>query len=227
MRTVTRLLFPSLALALCAARASAQHCLGSVGFEDSRYQVGAMGLASNGMKGWAAGGGSGTNNGDFLRISLGQSDYDNLPFIITSYSLVTGYQFPVQGSMKMELCPYLMALNEKGTGKTSTGARTGVNSSTVAVGGALGWVAFSSRDVKVLPSASAEFRYLSGGGTGALQGTTGSRRNSFFLATVSLGVTIRDRVTILPSASVPLAIRGAKTVYSLGASFSFSRGMPR
>ena len=223
MRTVTRVLFPSLAITLLAGRASAQHGLGSTGFEETRYQVGAAGITSSGMKGWAATGASGTNNGDFLRLSFGQANFDSLPFTLTSYSLVSGYQFPVPGSLKMELCPFLTALNEKGTGKTSTGVRTGVNSSSVGVGGAVGWVAFSSRDVKVLPSAAAEFRYLSGGGSGALQGTTGSRRNSYFLATLGLGVTVRDRITILPSASSPIGIAGAKTTFSLGGSFSFSR----
>ena len=66
-----------------------------------------------------------------------------------------------------------------------------------------------------------EFRYVTGGGTTVLQGMGGNRQNDYFLATVGLGVTVRDRITVLPSASSPIALKGGKRTFSLGASISF------
>ena len=138
MRTATRLLLSSLAITPLTGRASAQRCLGAEGFENSHYRVGVVGLAGDGMKGWAVTGASGTVNADFLKLRIGQSDFSSVPFTVTSWSAVTGYQIPVAGSMQMELCPFAIALNDKGSGTTGTGGRTGINSNTIGVGGAIG-----------------------------------------------------------------------------------------
>ena len=210
--------FATLGVLVGTARAGAQLCTGAPSFSHPvQASVGA--LFSSDAKSLIVGLAVGSR-GVFGEGQLGTSYYDALNGSSFNVGAGVGYQLPLDGQERAQLCPMVGVAFVRGP-RDIYGSGNDYSERDVQLGLAAGVVAVRSKGSQLVPTASIAYAHASG-----------SLRNSFGVATthpasfgivgLGVGVEFSRQTSLLPVVSIPFGVRGAHTSYGITVAVNLS-----
>ena len=216
-----RALLLSLALPfMFSARAVAQTCTGMPSFSAGQMQLSAGGSFADGASSFGGTFGYGAPKGLYGKAGIGTTSYDAFDGSSFDFSVVGGYQIPLQTTRTAELCP--IASLSIGSGPNDIlGTGVDLSSRTFAFGAALGAQLGHNPQMRIVPNASFQFantRAEMDDGTSSVSGS-----ESYALLTLGTGFVFNSRYSLSPTISIPMGLEGSDASFGLAGAIHFGQ----
>ena len=217
MNRLASVAFTLAAIALPAASAAAQTCLGTASFASGPARVGVGLDFSNDDKQYGAQIAFGKSAGPFAAGHVGIIDVDDTDESATTFGIDLGYSLKLAGTGSLEMCP--VASFGYATADIDEGGLSLDLSSRILGGGfAIGGVMSSSPTFQFIPSAS--LAYVNQ--TLKFEGVFESEDSEDYgLATLAAGFVFNETVTVRPNVAFPFGLDDANPAFGVGISVNF------